>query len=578
MAASVRSSIRSFVVRRTVGRFDVPRDAVRFTTKRYGIRTALIDGDTSLTYDQLRDRHLRLANAWQRADINKGDVVFCLLPDGAAIIETRLASYESGILLTQFHADTSAEQILAAAELIKPDLFIYDPTLAQESADILQERHPDLQVWNIRSGEYERQLAAAKPVSSTTAIEPSHIMGVGFSSGTTGKPKALVSSHGTIIASLQLVLKNIRIDAGSKTPDKAMAGIPLTGAGSGILLPTLLSGGTLIITPRYEATTLAALVEQHRITRLFVTPSMLIDLLDLPSEAHDLSSLTNVIYGTEVTAGAKLQEAIKRFGPIFQQGYGSAEVMPPVSMLQPHEHVDSYGQPVGLDILASAGTIIPEVSVRILDKNGLNAPTGQIGDILVKSPTLFDGYYGSEEPGTVQPATIQPATTDGWFELGDVGYVTRERRLHVLGRKADIVAGHDGPIYPRLVEEIVHQHQMVKECCLVEAAGQAILVVSPRRRFFDGIAGDVPAFVADLTRFIETKSPDGDMPADIRVVAELPRSGLAKVIRREVRELVASGQLVQLVPGDKFGLPPVLPTVTTTSPPTYSRFERAATA
>ncbi len=533
----------------------------------------MIDGDTSLTYDQLRDRHLRLAQAWQDAGVGKGDVVFCLLPDSAAIVETRLASYEAGILLTQFHADTSSQQIQAAAEVTKPDLLIYDPAIGHDSADALQEHYPDLQIWNSRSGEYEQQLAAVESISSTNDIEPEHPMGVGFSSGTTGKPKALVSSHGTIIASLHLVLKNIRIDAGGKTPDKAMAGIPLTGAGSGILLPTLLSGGTLVITPRYEAQTLACLVEQHQITRLFVTPSMLIDLLDLPPEAHDLSSLTNIIYGTEVTAGAKLQEAIKRFGPILQQGYGSAEVMPPISMLQPHEHVDSYGQPVGLDILASAGTIVPEVSVRILDKNGLNAPTGEIGDILVKSPTAFDGYYGPD-----QPATLQPESTDGWFALGDVGYMTRDRRLHVLGRKSDIVSGPTGPIYPRLVEEVAHQHQMVKECCLVEASDQIVLVVSPRRRYFNGIAGDVPAFVRDLTRFLETKSPDAVMPDQTLVVAELPRSGLIKVVRHQIRELVATDQLIQLVPGDKFGLPPVRQGSTTVPPGAYSRFERATRA
>ncbi len=573
MAASVRSSIQSFVTRRTVGRFDIPRDAVRFATKRYGLQTALVDGDSSLTYDQLRDRHLRLAQAWQDAGVRKGDVVFCLLPDSAATVETRLASYEAGILLTQFHADTSSQQIQAAAEIVKPDLFIYDPNMGQDSADSLQELYPNLQVWNVRSGEYERQLAAAKPSDSVSDIEPDHPTGLGFSSGTTGEPKAIVSSHGTIIASLQLVLKNVKIEPSRKTPDKTLAGIPLTGAGSGILLPTMLSGDTLIITPRYEAATLASLVEQHQITRLFLTPSMLIDLLDLPPQAHDFSSLTNIIYGTEVTAGAKLQEAIKRFGPILQQEYGSAEVMPPVSMLQPHEHVDSYGQPVGLDILASAGTIVPDVSVRILDKNGLNVPTGEIGDILVKSPTVFDGYYSSD-----QPATIQLATTDGWFELGDVGYMTQDRRLHVLGRKADIVSGPDGPIYPRLVEEVAHQHQMVKECCLIEASGQIVLVVSPRRRYFNGIAGDVPAFVRDLTRFLETKSPDAVMPDQTLVVAELPRSGLVKVVRHQIRELIVTDQLIQLVPGDKFGLPPARQGSTPVPPGAYSRFGRATRA
>ncbi len=531
------SHIRTYVVRRVVGRFRVPRDAVRFAFKRYGGRTALITAESTVSYAVLEDRCYRLCDAWRTVGISKGSVVFCLLRDTQELIEVRLAGFEAGVLLTQFHGDTDAQRVVDAANRIAPALLIFDPAVAQDQADALAAKHPELVIWPVgEAGVYEQKLAGAAPVRSAEAIEPEHPMGVGFSSGTTGPPKALVSAHGTMIASVQLVLQNIEIEL-SKTADIAMAGIPLTGAGSGILLPTMLSGGTIVISPSYDADTLAALVERHRVSRVFLTPSMLIDLLDLPTGAYDLTSLSNIIYGSEIMAAAKIDEGIRRFGPIFQQGYGSAEVMPPVSMLQPHEHVDSRGAPVSREILSSAGTVIPEVGVRIVGPNDLALAAGEIGRILVKSPTVFDGYLGDQ--GSI-------TAPDEWFGLGDVGFVDSDNRLHVLGRTADVVRREGHVTYPRQVEEIVHEHQVVKECCLVGVDGLAVLVVSPRRQFRDGVAGDVEAFVADLTRFIADRVPEADRPDAIRVVDELPRSSLAKVVRREIRELVSRDTLLEL--------------------------------
>ena len=530
----LKTALRTKVVRKVVSRFKVPRDVVRFGSKRYGPRVALIVGETRFTYAELQDRYLRLATAWREAGIVKGSVVFCLLPDTAELVEIRLAGYETGVLLTQFHIDSGTERVLNAAATIRPAVFIYDPRLDEPCAQALRDLNPDVVLWPIGPGlAYEAALEKATPTPSNEVIESTHPLGVSFSSGTTGAPKAMVTGHGKLIASMQLVIKNVRIELGS-APDVAMAGIPLTGAGSGLILPTLLSGGALVIAPRYEAAALAEQVEKHRVTRLFLTPSMLIDLLDLEPGAHDMSSLTNVIYGSEIMPAAKIAEAIRRFGPILQQGYGSAEVMPPVSMLQPHQHVDANGEPVAREILASAGTVIGEVGVRIVDDGDRVLPTGAIGRILVKSPTVFDGYLG---------AGPQDAPAE-WFALGDVGYIDAANRLHVMGRLADVVRRSSGAVtYPRTVEEVLHEHEAVKECCMVQVGDEAILVVSPRRHYADRITADCDGFAKELRILIAKHVAPGDTPDQIVVVADLPRSVLAKVVRREIRDHLKAGTL-----------------------------------
>jgi fatty-acyl-CoA synthase len=531
---AAKSKIRETVVRQVVGRFKVPRDVVRFAMKRYDDRCALIVGNRSVSYRELNDRSLRLGSAWRKHGIVSRSVVFCLLPDSVELIEVRLAGYETGVLLTQFHIDSGIERVLLAAERITPELFLYDPEVDEACAQALLARFPQLLLWPVGPhGIYENELSQATGSRSSEPIDPRQPMGVNFSSGTTGVPKAMMAGHGKMIASMQLVLKNIRIEFGD-APDVAMAGIPLTGSGSGIVLPTLLSGGAIVIAPTYEADSMAQAVQRHKVTRLLLTPSMLIDLLDVDPARYDLSSLTNIIYGSEIMPAAKIAEAIKRFGPVLQQGYGSVEVMPPISMLQPHEHVDAHGNPLDYTRLSSAGVVIPEVGVRIVDDQQQLLPTGEIGRILVKSPTIFDHY--------VDQNNSNPGPSE-WFALGDVGYFDSDNRLHVLGRLADVITRASGVTYPRLVEELLHDHEAVKECCMVQVGNQAVLVISPRRAFAYRVASAPDVFVAEIRSLLVRQVPPKDLPDEIVVVADLPRSILAKVVRREVRESLLAGTL-----------------------------------
>ena len=169
--------------------------------------------------------------------------------------------------------------------------------------------------------------------------------------------------------SVRLIARAIDFRPPKNGADVNLIGLPLTGPGSGMVLPTLLAGAALVMPENFRARTLAELIARHRVSRAYLSPSAIIDLLDEPGlDALDLSSLTHVPYGSEMMPAAKIAEAVRRFGPIFQQGYGCFEALPPITWLLPEEHVDARGEPVGLDTLSSVGRVIPGVEVVIRDE------------------------------------------------------------------------------------------------------------------------------------------------------------------------------------------------------------------
>ena len=523
-------SARQMLVTMMLSRFRCTRDITRLACRRYAHSTALITSHGSLTFAQLGERVLRLAHAINAMGISKGDSIFVLLPDCAEQVEVRLAAHEMGAILTMFSAVTPPERVLDAARLITPRLFIYDPTLGEMAAKSLTQDCPNILLLSIGS-DYETLLTNHAPKKSVVEVGPDDIAVMGFTSGTTGQPKILTATHGTYLRSLKLMVKNVGVGVKSPTQDIVMVGIPLTGAGSGIVIPALLGGAALLIPPAYDAGVFVELIQRHRVTRLFTTPSLLIDLLDHPKlDQYDLSSLHTVIYGTELMPAAKLEEALKRFGPIFQQGYGSAEVLPPVSMLQKSDHWQG-GRPAPREVLSSAGRVVPGVSVVIADDNDLPLPIGAIGQVLINSPTVFHGYWK-------RPDLNAEALRGGYLHTNDMGYLDKNSYLHILGRQSDLIRRNGHVTYPRWVEEAVHNHAAVKEASMVQVAQRAIMVVSLRQAYRG--AADREQLANEILSFLKQRVPAEDLPDELEVVDELPRSYLAKVLRREVRVALAS--------------------------------------
>ncbi len=520
-------TIRKWLLKAFLSRYSTPRDMIREAFRRYPDREALISSRGQLPFAELERRVNALVQGLESRGIQKGDRVFTLLPDGWEQIEVRLASFESGFILTSFHTGHSQSAILDAAQMAQPAALIMDPRSGAEIADAFSRQHPEVTI--IPTGDdshYEEILAAHEPHRSDHRIDPGDPAGLGFTSGTTGRPKALFTTHRVIVTSLKLTATNVSITPGQK--DIFVLGIPLVGAGSGVVLPMLFSGSTLVIPDEYTPQAVMAAIKEHRATRTFLTPSLLIDFLDM-SEA-DLSTLRNVIYGTAPMPVPKLEEAIQRWGPIFQQGYGMAEVLPPVSLLQMRDH-GTQDNPAPRHILRSVGKVVPQVNVKVVNPQGEEVPAGEKGEILIDSPTTFDGYWQS-------PALNKRVLRDGWYHTRDIGYIDHGDRLHILGRKSDIIHQEGTRIFPLLVEEAAHNHPAVKEACLVSGGDknqQLTLAVSLRRAYR---GDDYPRLAKGIIQTMKEQLPEHQLPHLVAIMNELPRSYLVKVLHREVRKRV----------------------------------------
>lgn len=524
---------RRLLIQLILRRFRVPRDAVRFAFEKYADRIALITQRGSLTYSRLADRVYRLASGWHAAGVRKGDYVYTQLPDDWEQIEVRLAAYELGAILVAFHEAHPSDLILYDSQIATPRVLVFDPEFAK-TAELLSDQYPSmLQLKTGDHGSYETLIAGSPAKPSTNYIKPRDVAALVFTSGTTGPPKGLTVNQNVALISLRLTVANLNVGAAHQ--DIFLVGIPLVGAGSGTILPTLIAGSTLLIPPKYDVQTFVPWIEKYKATRSFMTPSQLIDLLDWPELArYDITSLKNLIYGTAPMPAAKLEEAIVRLGPILQQGYGMAEILPPVSLLQMEHHVHR-GEPATRNILSSAGKVVDGVKVQIVDDQQQPAKAGEIGEILIQSPTAFSGYWQQND-------LTNKVVNNGWYHSSDYGFFDQYGFLYILDRKSDLIQREDRTIYPRLVEEAVHDHPAVKEACLVKPdhTSEVILFVSlreqwrtPQRRW---------NLTQEISNFLCDKVQDWQLPDKIILLDELPRSFLQKVLRKDLRQLVQNNQ------------------------------------
>jgi len=506
----------------------LPREVVQLAWEQYPARTALITAHQTLSYAQLRDRVLVLATNFSRMGLSSGDVCYAQLGTETEGLLASLAASRCGIILIGVPQQAGPEVLGYFCQYVTPAGFLYEAA-GEADAAVLRQMLP-----GIVCCRHDLLDLNSEPPNSARALpaqSPDDIGMIGFSSGTTGVPKVMQASYGIHLTGVRLILRHVLPAQRRSTQLVMLVCIPVFGAGSGVLLPTWFSGGTLVIPPRYAADDILRLIPLHKATHIFITPSLLIDLLDYPQLGQtDLSSLCNITYGTELMPAAKLEEAIRRFGPILQQGYGSAEVLPPVTLLQPEEHLRD-GQIAPRSVLNSVGKPVPEVQVIIANDEDEALPVNAIGHVLIKSPTQFKGYLN-------RPDLSDKVQRGGWLHIGDIGYLDQDGMLHVLGRAPDLIRRMGNITYPRYAEEALHDHPAVKETAFVQVGEQAIMAVSLRQAWRTQLGQS--ALADEMLSFLAQRVGAPDLPDHIRLLEELPRSPLGKVLRREVRQRLES--------------------------------------
>ena len=401
-----------------------PHRLVPAALRRNARKPAFADGTP---YGALDERVRRLAGAWMGAGLGPGERVLIDLPNDPAFVEARLACILAGLVAVPVPPGTSGARLGWIAEAAEAGAYLgpRGDALPGLFGIPLDPRSGD------REG-YERVLREAAPLRRTPPIAPDALLTINFTSGTTGEPKGVMSTVAGWGASLYHALRENRVAPGRG--EAFLHAIPLATAGSTLILPAVLSGARNLFVDPWDAGEALRLIERERVTRVFVTPTMLAELVDRArARPADLSSLRCVIYGTEKAPAARVRKAVETLGPVLQQGYGMAEALPPVCLLHPDEHARAAAEG-DEGVLGSAGRPTGAVEVRVCGPDGRALGPGEAGSIRVRGPTVSPGYWR-------RPDLTEATRTGGWYLTGDTGFLDPAGYLHVLGREGRVLSG-----------------------------------------------------------------------------------------------------------------------------------------
>ena len=349
-----------------------------------------------------------------------------------------------------------------------------------------------------------------------------------FTSGTTAAPKAAILRHGNL---LSYILGTVEF----ASADEAAAGLvcvpPYHIAGIAALLTSIYGQRRIVLLPAFEPEAWLQLVEAERATNAFVVPTMLSRIIERIDRglAADTSSLRAIAYGGGKMPLEIIHRALDLFPATgFTNAYGLTETSSTVALLGPDEHRAAHASsdPAVRARLASVGRPLPIVELEIRDEDGRALPTGEAGEIYVR---------GEQVSGEYKEKSALDA--DGWFPTRDAGYLDAEGYLFLAGRADDVIVRGGENISPGEIEDVLLTHPAVADACAVaapsiewgETVGVAFVVRDGHTRPHDD----------ELKQLVRTRLRSSRVPEKILCTDALPYNEMGKLLRREVRKLLA---------------------------------------
>ncbi|WPB56549.1 class I adenylate-forming enzyme family protein [Xylophilus sp. GOD-11R] len=353
-----------------------------------------------------------------------------------------------------------------------------------------------------------------------------------YTSGTTGKPKGVMLTHGNLVAMSLTYL--VDVDEVSAA-DATLYAAPISHGAGLYNFVHVLRGARHVVPPSggFDADEVLALARGCGRLSMFAAPTMVRRLTDTARRTGSAADgLRTLVYGGGPMYVADIQEALDVFGPRFVQIYGQGESPMCITVL-PRADIAGCGHPNWLQRLGGVGRAQSCVEVAVVDAEGHALAAGQIGEIVVRGPTVMAGYWRN-------PTGTASALRHGWLWTGDVGSLDTDGHLTLMDRSKDVIISGGSNIYPREVEECLLLHPAVHEACAIgepdrEWGEKVVAFVVPR----SGQALDEAALeahcLAHMARF--------KRPKRYRFVLELPKNHNGKVMKSELRaatSLVAS--------------------------------------
>ncbi len=352
-------------------------------------------------------------------------------------------------------------------------------------------------------------------------VEPDGLAMIVGTGGTTGAPKGVMLSTTNLETMTALTLMGYPF--GVRPVYLALA--PLTHAAGVLCFPVLASGGEIVIMRTPDVHTFLELIPQHRVTHTFLPPTLIYMVLAAPElDRTDLSSLQCFWYGAAPMSVSRLEEALRRIGPVMAQLFGQTEAPMMISILPAADHFDASGN-IARDRLASAGRPSALVTTAIMAPDGRLLGPGERGEIVVRGSLVMRGYYRDAE-------ATATASAYGWHHTGDIGYLDEDNYLYIVDRAKDMIITGGFNVYSTEVEQALMAHEAVQDCAVIgrpdEKWGERVVAVVQLQT---GAAADP----AELIAFAKSRIGSVKAPKEVLVWTDLPRSKVGKVLKPEIK-------------------------------------------
>ncbi|MBU2960352.1 acyl-CoA synthetase [Citreicella sp. C3M06] len=352
-----------------------------------------------------------------------------------------------------------------------------------------------------------------------------------FTSGTTGRPKAAVLTHGQMSYVILSHLNDLM--PGSGSTDVSLVVAPLShGAGIHQLVKAAAGGATLLMPPgRFDVAEAWRLVAEHRVTDIFTVPTIVKMLVEDPAvDCYDRSSLRQVIYAGAPMYRADQKYALERLGPVLTQYFGLGEVTGNITVLPPCDHhLDDVVMRLG-----SCGYERTGMQVSIQNDAGQEMAPFETGEICVCGPAVFAGYYNNPEANA-------KSFRDGFFRTGDLGHLDDEGYLYITGRSSDMYISGGSNVYPREIEEKLLTHPALSEVAVLGIPdpkwGEVGVAVCVARS--GASVGE-----ADVVGHLKGKVSGYKLPRQVFFFDEMPKTSYGKITKKLILETLVERGLV----------------------------------
>jgi long-chain acyl-CoA synthetase len=524
------------------------------TARKFPRRTALIYFGSRITYGQLLDHVRRCAAGLQARGVKKGDRVALMLPNCPQFVIAYFGAMQAGAVVTATSpiytareaghqwADSGAETVIVdrrmhpVVEAAHPHLpqlknvvvsgfRDYYPRNFSRLCRILPKRKSGSQQsakLTSKSSMTWQDLLSIRRTPHSVALRPADIACLQYTGGTTGVSKGAILTHANLVINAHQTCQ--WLSSGKEGAEVMMGSLPFFHiyAMTCVMISAVMTGGTVIILPRFELRAALNAIRKYRPTVFHGVPTMYVAFNALPKlKGSDFKSLRVCMSGG-APLPVEVQEKFERLsGARLVEGYGLTEASP----------VTHVNPPDGLSKVGSIGLLIPGTEARIMDlETGTREmPDGEIGEIVIRGPQVMKGYWH-------KPEETAKVLRNGWLYTGDIARRDADGYFSIVDRKKDLIIAGGFNIYPRDVEEILFEHPKVQEAVVIgvpdEYRGETV-------KAFVVLKDGATTTPKEIIAFCRERLAAYKVPREIEFRDSLPKSGAGKYLRRELRHLSA---------------------------------------